>query len=256
VTTTAIDHRVETPSARETAAIPAHPKLLSLIVFALSVVGVSAGAWEALGVHAVIVLVVLGLARVPIGRILRGLTFALPFVVFAVVTPLVALGPRTEVLGVSVSSPAVDAALLMIAKIVIALLASIAFSATSSAQELLLAFDRLRMPPTLTAIISFMIRYAVIVGDDVKRMRIARQSRGGQDHRVAHFRAIASSVGTLFIRSYERGERVHLAMLARAYDGVFPAAAGRPASVAEWAVALSPAVLALIVTIASHLVGS
>ena len=31
---------------------------------------------------------------------------------------------------------------------------------------------------------------------------------------------MASSAGALFIRSFERGERVHVAMLARGYDGV------------------------------------
>jgi cobalt/nickel transport system permease protein len=30
---------------------------------------------------------------------------------------------------------------------------------------------------------------------------------------------LASTAGALFIRSYERGERVHLAMLSRGYDG-------------------------------------
>jgi cobalt/nickel transport system permease protein len=33
---------------------------------------------------------------------------------------------------------------------------------------------------------------------------------------------LARSLGALFIRSYERGERVHLAMLARGYDGTLP----------------------------------
>jgi len=33
---------------------------------------------------------------------------------------------------------------------------------------------------------------------------------------------VARSAGALFIRSYERGERVHLAMLSRGYTGVLP----------------------------------
>lgn len=34
---------------------------------------------------------------------------------------------------------------------------------------------------------------------------------------------LARSLGTLFVRSYERGERVHLAMLSRGYAGSLPA---------------------------------
>ena len=45
---------------------------------------------------------------------------------------------------------------------------------------------------------------------------------------------MAASAGTLFVRSYERGERVYLAMLARGYDGTMPALAGRRAPAAGW----------------------
>ena len=52
------------------------------------------------------------------------------------------------------------------------------------------------------------------------------------------------SVGALFLRSYERGERVHLAMLSRGYTGTMPAFTTASASTATWAVALVPAVAA------------
>jgi energy-coupling factor transporter transmembrane protein EcfT len=39
---------------------------------------------------------------------------------------------------------------------------------------------------------------------------------------VKHWKVIANSAGALFIRSYERGERVHLAMISRGYTGHMP----------------------------------
>jgi cobalt/nickel transport system permease protein len=45
-----------------------------------------------------------------------------------------------------------------------------------------------------------------------------------------HWPVLARSLGAVFIRSYERGERVHLAMLARGYDGTLPASALERAS--------------------------
>ena len=58
---------------------------------------------------------------------------------------------------------------------------------------------------------------------------------------------MAASAGTLFIRSYERGERVYLAMVSRGYNGAMPVQHHRRASVYQWLAALSlPAAAALV----------
>lgn len=59
-------------------------------------------------------------------------------------------------------------------------------------------------------------------------MRIARQSRGFQASGPRSWPVLAASAGTLFIRSYERGERVHLAMLSRGYSGAMPEVDAEP----------------------------
>jgi cobalt/nickel transport system permease protein len=53
-------------------------------------------------------------------------------------------------------------------------------------------------------------------------MEVARQSRGFIATGPKHWKVLAQAAGTLFIRSYERGERVHLAMLSRGYVGNLP----------------------------------
>jgi cobalt/nickel transport system permease protein len=50
-------------------------------------------------------------------------------------------------------------------------------------------------------------------------MTTAMRSRGCNPRSPRHWPTLARSLGALFIRSYERGERVHLAMLSRGYDG-------------------------------------
>ena len=57
-------------------------------------------------------------------------------------------------------------------------------------------------------------------------MRIARESRGAGGSRIGQARAVATSAGTLFVRSYERGERVYLAMASRGYAGTMPVRSG------------------------------
>ena len=82
--------------------------------------------------------------------------------------------------------------------------------------------ERLRVPNLLVQIMGFMVRYLDVVTDEMRRMRVARESRGFTARDVRHWPVIARSAGALFIRSYERGERVHLAMLSRGYTGTLP----------------------------------
>jgi cobalt/nickel transport system permease protein len=51
----------------------------------------------------------------------------------------------------------------------------------------------------------------------------------------------------LFIRSYERGERVHLAMLSRGYSGAMPIIRDMSASAPQWGTALALPAAALAV---------
>jgi cobalt/nickel transport system permease protein len=44
------------------------------------------------------------------------------------------------------------------------------------------------------------------------------RSRGCEPRSPRHWPALARGLGALFIRSYERGERVHLAMLSRGHE--------------------------------------
>ena len=81
-------------------------------------------------------------------------------------------------------------------------------------------------------------------------MRVARISRGHDPRLITQAGATARGIGTLFLRSYERGERVHLAMLSRGWTGAMPHA-GRRASRAELTLALLPGLaMALVATAA------
>jgi cobalt/nickel transport system permease protein len=107
------------------------------------------------------------------------------------------------------------------------------------------------MPKPLVAITSFMIRYGDVITDDMRRMKIARQSRGYDPRWFWQVRAVATSAGALFIRSYERGERVYVAMLSRGYDGALPDLQSTRASRRDWLVALVvPAAAAVVCLIA------
>ena len=80
-----------------------------------------------------------------------------------------------------------------------------------------------------------MVRYLDVVTDEMARMRVARESRGFTARDIRQWPVLARSAGALFIRSYERGERVHLAMLSRGYTGTMPLLDSVAATPAQWA---------------------
>ena len=102
------------------------------------------------------------------------------------------------------------------------------------------ALQHLRVPDPLVLIASFMVRYVDVVGDQLRRMQVARASRGFDARSLRAWPVLAAGTGALFIRSYERGERVHLAMVSRGWTGQMPVTAPLTASGRQWATAPRP----------------
>src|SRR3546814_17590972 len=78
---------------------------------------------------------------------------------------------------------------------------------------------RLYRPGKLMSIVGFMIRYLDVMTGGLCRMVVGMRSRGCDPRSPRHWPTLARTLGALFIRSYERGDRVHLAMLSRGYTG-------------------------------------
>ena len=201
---------------------PAHLKLLTLVGFMLVVVATPPQWWPAFLVYLLLLLSVIGASRVPPTYLAKRMVIETPFVLFAILIPFVATGPRTKVLGVTVSEPGLAAAAALIVKGSLGVLAALTLAATTVPQDVLVGLRRLRMPDLLVQIMGFMLRYLDVVTAELGRMITAMRSRGYDPRSPRHWPVLARSLGALFIRSYERGERVHLAMLARGYDGTMP----------------------------------
>ncbi len=201
---------------------PAHVKLVLLVSFMLVVVATPREWYLAFAGYLLVLLVVIWVSRVPYRYLAKRMLIETPFVLFAVLVPFIAEGPRIEVLGMSVSQPGLVAAWGLIVKGSLGVLASLTLAATTDPQDVLVGLRRLRMPDLIVQIMGFMLRYLDVVTSELGRMTTSMKSRGSDPRSPRHWPVLARSLGALFIRSYERGERVHLAMLARGYDGTLP----------------------------------
>ncbi|WP_169953266.1 cobalt ECF transporter T component CbiQ [Microbispora sp. H11081] len=230
-------HPIYRPADTPVHGLPPQCKLVAVIAFAVVVVATPRETFWAFAVYALLLAAVAAVARVPAGVIARRMVIEVPFVLFAVAIPLIGTGERVEVLGLSLSVPGLWAAWNILAKATLGVVASILLAATTEPRMMLLGAERLRLPRLLVQIATFMLRYLDVILDQMRRMRIARESRGFLARDLRQAPVLAKSAGALFIRSYERGERVHLAMLSRGYTGEMPTIRDISATGRNWAMA-------------------
>ncbi|WP_043624833.1 cobalt ECF transporter T component CbiQ [Nonomuraea candida] len=240
-------HQLHLPGDSVVHRLPPQCKLLAVFAFALVVVATPRERLWAFACYALLLAGVAAAARVPPGRLLRRMVIEVPFVLFAVFIPIVGLGERISVLGLSLSLPGLWAAWNILAKATLGVAASVLLTATTEPRAILLGAQRLRLPSLLVQIAMFMLRYLDVIVGEMRRMRVARESRGFEARDLRHAPVLARSAGALFIRSYERGERVHLAMLSRGYTGRMPVVDDLAASARQWGLALALPALALAV---------
>jgi cobalt/nickel transport system permease protein len=229
--------------------LPPEVKIAAMVAVTIVVVVTPREEVWAFAGYAVLVAAVAAVGRVPAGWLAKRSTVELPFVVLALALPFIAAGERITWLGLEVSREGLYGGFNIVAKGTLGVLLSLILAATTTTRDLVLGLDRLRCPQILTQIATFMLRYLTVLTGEARRMRIARISRGDDPRFLWQLRGFASGVGALFLRAFERGERVYLAMVARGYDGRMPAAwlGAGAATRSHWLVASTvPAVAAMI----------
>ncbi|GLW90784.1 cobalt ECF transporter T component CbiQ [Actinokineospora globicatena] len=221
-------------------------KVVAAVAGVLCVVSTPRERFWAFGLYLAVLAGVWVLARIPPGWLAKRALIEAPFVVLAFAFPFLAGGPTIDVLGVALSEHGLLSGWNIVVKGTLGVLVSLTLAATTTPGELIVGLQRLRVPTMVITIATLMLRYLDVIAAEARRMRIARICRGHDPRFLWQVGATARGIGTLFIRSYERGERVHLAMVSRGWTGAMPDQ-GRPAGRAAWLLGLAPTALAAVV---------
>lgn len=216
-------------------------KIVCAVLAMLCIVATPRERFLAFAFYLLVLLTLWALARIPPGTLARRAMIELPFVVLALLLPFVGPAPHTVVLGVSVSVAGALAGWNILAKGTLGVLVALTLAATTTASDILLGLRRLRVPAVCTTIAGLMLRYVEIIVAEARTMRMARICRGHDPRFLWQAGATARGIGMLFLRSYERGERVHTAMLARGWTGAMPEIGTAGATARQWIAGLSPA---------------
>jgi cobalt/nickel transport system permease protein len=152
---------------------------------------------------------------------------ALPFALAALTLLFTVPGPTlitVPLLSWTISEPGVIRFASIMFKSMISVQIAVLLILTTHFTDILWALGALRVPRILIAIISFMYRYIFLLAEESLRLTRARDSRsavlGGQPSILFRARATGGMIGSLLLRSFERSERVHQAMIARGYQGI------------------------------------
>ena len=202
--------------------MPAHLKIVAGLLFIIVAVATSISNWQAFIGYFLLIGLALAIAQLPVRKILSRATVEIPFVLFAFLMPFFGAGEKFELFGLSLYREGLLAGAAIIAKGTLGLLVAITLSGSTKAREIIGGLEILRLPALMVQIATFMLRYVNVVSDEMERMKVVRQSRGFEARGIADWKILTQAAGALFIRSYERGERVHLAMLSRGYLGTMP----------------------------------
>ncbi|MEN8233631.1 MAG: cobalt ECF transporter T component CbiQ [Actinomycetota bacterium] len=203
----------------------------------------------AFAIYAISLAAVLWAGDIPLRFLLARLPAVLPFIAFAFLIPFIASGEQIDIAGVAVSRDGLWAAWNIVAKATLGATTSIILAATTEVPDILKGMSVLRVPSVFISIAAFMMRYLELIVEELSRVRMAMEARGYDPRWVWQVRPIASSAGALFVRSYERGERVHAAMVSRGFDGTMPVLTERRTPPSDWLVAAVLPVLAIAVVV-------
>ncbi len=209
-------------------------KIVGAFLIVIGIVVTPREAFWAFGLYLVAVVMLAAVARIPPHFAARRMIIEVPFLLVALLLPILGGGPTVEVLGLSLSQAGLWDAWNILAKATLGLSIAVILSATTEVPEILAGLDGLKMPSIVTAIAGFMVRYIDVIVSDWSRMRTAMASRAHDARWIAQIGPMARTLGVMFVRTYERGERVYLAMRSRGYTGSMPASAIPATPVSEW----------------------
>ncbi|MFA7199688.1 MAG: cobalt ECF transporter T component CbiQ [Methanoculleus sp.] len=161
---------------------------------------------------------------------LRRLALIMPFGIFLIGFQVFVKNPYYEVFhpiatfpfGIEVYAESVQFASILLVKFIVSISFIILLSSTTRMQDLLEASGRLGLPREFTLPLGMMIRYIFVFADMFGKIRSTMETRcfDPLDRTLPYryrLRQLGYTVGMIFIRSYEQGERTYTSMLCRGY---------------------------------------
>ena len=208
--------------------LDARAKLVMTLAFIFCAIFTAVARWDVFALLGLLLVVALAASRLSPLLVLRRSLLALPFTLAAI--PMLFRHEGAELFQVPLFGwTATDTGLEIVSSILLrswlSVLAATILTATTESDQLLRGLRSFGVPRLLVGTISFMWRYVFVIADEASRLITAREARSARPAGrlggsfVWRARVAGGMIGSLFLRSLNRSERVYVAMLARGYNG-------------------------------------
>lgn len=211
---------LETLSSRDTPIHRLDPrvKLLTTVIFIATVL--SFNRYEVSGLLPFVLypVALVALGNLPVGYLLKKIVLAAPFAFFiGVLNPLFDRAPLVQMGTLEISGGWVSFASIMI-RFALAVSAALLLIATTGFNAMCMALERIGVPSSFAVQLSFLYRYLFVLIDEAARLTRARSLRsfGGKGMGLQVY---SFMIGQLLLRTLDRAQRIHRAMLCRGFDG-------------------------------------
>ena len=228
---------------------------MAVLAFIVVSVATPITRWQAFIAYFLAIFAVSLVAKIATLTLLTRALIEIPFIFFAILMPFFGTGERFEVGPLNLYRESLLAGAAIVVKGTLGVLSAVVLSTSTTARELLRGLEKLYLPKLMVQIAAFMLRYVNVINDEMERMKVARESRGFIATGMKDWKVLATAASALFIRSYERGERVHLAMLSRGYTGVLPHDLSEGASLRTWTQGLALPIFAAAILLITTVIG-
>jgi cobalt/nickel transport system permease protein len=197
-------------------------RILCVLVLVVAIALTPNGQWLTWGIYSVGILSALLASQITYSVLFKRLAVESAFVSVVLIGTLFRGGgnPLWQWGWLSVTSTGLTILGSVSLKALLSLLLLNILTLTTSVPILLHGLAVLKMPPLLVAILASMYRYLAVLIEEFNAMRRAALSRNLMNGRRWQRLVVGNMIGSLFIRTYERGERVHQAMMSRGYKGI------------------------------------
>jgi cobalt/nickel transport system permease protein len=208
-------------------------KLVLAVAFILTNTLLPSGAWPFYILLFALIASVEVLSDLGVGYVLKRSSLALPFVLAAL--PLIFTVPGFPLFSISIGAWRIQASLQGLERFMsisikswLSVQAAIVLAASTSFPDLLVAMRAIHVPQLLVSVFGLMWRYMFVLVDEAGRLLRARSARSGQSDQPGakpggtlswRARVTGGMAGSLFLRAFERSDRIYMAMVSRGYDG-------------------------------------
>ena len=172
--------------------------------------------------------------EIPIRFILRKVLLVSPFaIMIGVLNPLLDTATITVISGIPISAGAVSF-LSILLKFSLTVSAALLLIATTSFPGICHALRRLGLPSLFVSQLLFLYRYIFVLMEEAMRITRAREMRS-VGSRGAGIGVVVRLIGTLFVRTVDRAERIYQAMLSRGFQRDIPSLKRAHIGAVDWA---------------------